>query len=140
MKTFLTVLTTALITTILFLVLGKNGMIGSGSSAPVQCPQGTTIVKTVETCTPPTTGTQETGNLMEVFSCTSGGVVAEQVTKLLSNHYIATSCFAPDGNTYPDGTKLTFYATAKITADNPQPACDKVEKTCTHGQFVSKGT
>lgn len=140
MKTFITVLTTALITTILFLVLGKEGMLGTGSPTPVQCPQGTTIVKTVETCTPPATGTQETGALMEVFSCTSGGVVAEQVTKLLSNHYISTSCFAPDGNTYPDGTKLTFYATAKITAENPQPACDKVEKTCTSGQFVSKGT
>jgi hypothetical protein len=70
----------------------------------------------------------------------SGGIIAEQVNKLLPGHYIDTSCFAPDGNAYPDGTKLTFYATAQITADNPQPACQKTEKTCANGSFIKTGT
>jgi hypothetical protein len=59
MKTFITVLTTALVTTILFLVLGKEGMLGI-KPAPAQCPPSNTIVKTVENCTPPATGTVAT--------------------------------------------------------------------------------
>lgn len=143
MKTFITVVTTALVTTVLFLVMGKWGMLGI-KPTPAQCPQGTTIVKTVETCTPPATGTQATwttatGATMEVFSCTSWSVVAETVSKLLAKHYIATSCFAPDGNVYPEWAKLTFFATAQITANEPQPSCEKIEKTCSNGFFMGTG-
>lgn len=68
MKTFITILTTALATIVLFLLLGKNGMIGNNAAPTAQCPPSNTVIKTVETCTPPTTGTQATGTTAQTIS------------------------------------------------------------------------